>query len=80
MRRDRREDGHGRRRKEMDGAVERTGEAIIVGQDGQIWSTALSDADRIIINLNDESCSARVQLGDEPKKGVIETVGPFTCQ
>ena len=64
----------------LSGTVERTGEAVIVGQDGQIWSTALSDADRIIINLNDASCTARIQLGDAPKKGFIETVGPFTCQ
>ena len=64
----------------LSGTVERTGEAVIVGQDGQVWSTALSDADRIIINLNETSCAATVQLGDTPKKGFIETVGPFTCQ
>ena len=39
-----------------------------------------SDGDSIIVNLNDASCTARIQLGDTPKKGFIETVGPFTCQ
>jgi len=64
----------------LSGTVERTGEAVIVGQDGQVWSTGFSDGDSIIVNLNDASCTARIQLGDTPKKGFIETVGPFACQ
>lgn len=64
----------------LTGAVERTGEAVIVGQDGQIWSTGLAEDDLIVIEREDVPCTIRVELGDNPEPGVIETVGPLACR
>ena len=61
------------------GKLERTGDDVVVGRGGEVFASDLTDNDVIIIEREDGTCRAPVQLSPETKDIIIDAIGPFAC-